>query len=71
MVEGSNGITCDDNGVCNCKSNIINTKCDTCAAGSFGFPMCDKRKWLLGDSASEECSNIFLRVRLKSWYYSN
>ena len=44
MVEGSNGITCDDNGVCNCKSNIINTKCDTCAAGSFGFPMCDKRK---------------------------
>ena len=43
-MEGSSDITCDDNGVCNCKSNIINTKCDTCAAGSFGFPMCDKRK---------------------------
>ena len=57
-MEGSNDITCDDNGVCNCKSNIINTKCDTCAAGSFGFPMCDKRKWLLGDSASEECSTV-------------
>ena len=39
-VEGSNGITCDDNGICSCKANIINDKCDACASGFFDFPAC-------------------------------
>ena len=39
-VEGSNGITCDDDGICSCKANIINDKCDACAPGFFDFPVC-------------------------------
>ena len=40
-TEGSNGETCDVNGVCSCKANIINDKCDTCQAGLFNFPTCE------------------------------
>ena len=38
--EGSNGITCDNNGICNCKANIMNDKCDECNVGLFPFPAC-------------------------------
>ena len=38
--EGSSGITCDDNGVCSCKSDIVNDKCDACDVGYFNFPTC-------------------------------
>ena len=47
-VQGSNDITCDDNGICSCKVNFINDKCDTCAAGYFDFPTCEgKCKYFL------------------------
>ena len=39
-VEGSNGTTCDNNGICNCKANIMNDKCDECNVGFFPFPAC-------------------------------
>ena len=37
-TEGSNSTTCDDYGVCSCKANVINDKCDACADGYFNFP---------------------------------
>ena len=42
-VEGSNGIACDD-GECSCKANVINDKCDACAAGFFNFPICEGKQ---------------------------
>ena len=39
--QGSNDITCDDNGICSCRVNFTNDKCDTCAAGYFDFPTCE------------------------------
>ena len=39
--DGSTGITCDENGVCICKANFMNDKCDTCNAGFFNFPTCE------------------------------
>ena len=44
-TEGSNGITCDDTGVCNCKANIVNDKCDECATGYFNFPSCEGKQY--------------------------
>ena len=41
--EGSNGITCNGNGICSCKANIINAKCDACAPGFFDFPTCPSK----------------------------
>ena len=43
-AEGSNGITCDDSGVCSCKANIVNDKCDACNAGFFNFPTCSGKQ---------------------------
>ena len=40
-VEGSNGISCDNNGVCICNPNYMNDKCDACNAGFFNFPTCE------------------------------
>ena len=40
-MQGSDGITCDDNGRCTCKAYVINDKCDTCASGLDNFPVCD------------------------------
>ena len=40
-AEGSNGEACDDNGVCSCKANFKNDKCDACNAGFFNFPTCE------------------------------
>ena len=39
--DGSTGITCDDTGLCSCKDNFMNDKCDTCNAGFFNFPTCE------------------------------
>ena len=44
-AEGSNGITCDDSGVCSCKANIVNDKCDACNAGFFNFPTCSGKPY--------------------------
>ena len=43
-VHGSNGNTCDENGVCSCKSNVINAKCDSCEDGFFNFPICEGKQ---------------------------
>jgi len=40
-TEGSNGIYCNGNGVCDCKPNFVNDKCDECAVGYFKFPTCE------------------------------
>ena len=33
--------SCDANGKCSCKANIVNDKCDTCASGFTNFPACE------------------------------
>ena len=38
-----NSILCDENGRCNCKSNVEGDKCDTCSAGYYNFPACTGR----------------------------
>ena len=43
--DGSNGITCNDNGRCSCKANIINDKCNVCDAGYFNFPTCKGKQY--------------------------
>ena len=43
--DGSNGILCDDNGICNCKANFMNDKCDTCNAGFFNFTACEGKQY--------------------------
>ena len=37
---GSNGTSCDDNGICSCKANFMGNKCDTCKTGFYSFPTC-------------------------------
>ena len=39
-THGSDGSSCNSNGVCSCKANIIGSKCDSCASGRFNFPIC-------------------------------
>ena len=46
-AEGSDGETCDDNGLCSCKANIINEKCDACNAGYFNFPTCEGKHFFV------------------------
>ena len=43
-INGSKSTSCDSNGKCTCKENVIEDKCDTCKAGYFPFPDCDKGK---------------------------
>ena len=45
-TQGSYGKTCNDNGECSCKANIINDKCDACADGFFNFPTCQGKHYL-------------------------
>ena len=46
--DGSTGSSCDDNGVCSCKPNFINDKCDECADGYFHFPRCESKSTVPG-----------------------
>ena len=46
-IQGSNGTSCNNNGVCKCKANIINDKCDVCAAGYFNFSTCIGNKYYI------------------------
>ena len=39
-IYGSNVTTCDNNGICSCKANIMNDKCDACDSGFHNFPIC-------------------------------
>ena len=45
---GSYGISCDVNGVCSCKANIINSKCDICQDGFYNFPNCEGKQNYMG-----------------------
>ena len=39
-AQGSYGNTCNANGECNCKANIVGNKCNACSAGFYNFPNC-------------------------------
>ena len=39
-IHGSKLTTCDNNGICSCKANFMNDKCDACASGFHHFPIC-------------------------------
>ena len=41
-VDGSIDASCNENGLCSCKTNIVGEKCDVCAEGVNDFPNCDK-----------------------------
>ena len=43
-VDGSIGTSCDANGICSCKVNYMNDKCDECNFGFLSLPMCDTGK---------------------------
>ena len=47
-AEGSNGITCDDNGACDCKDNFKNNQCDECNDGLVNFPTCYNTTSIVG-----------------------
>ena len=35
-----NSHTCDENGKCDCKSNVQGDKCNKCYVGHYNFPAC-------------------------------
>ena len=37
---GSEGLSCTDDGICDCKDGFNGDKCDHCAPGHFGYPGC-------------------------------
>lgn len=39
--EGSQGVSCDDEGNCHCKPNFDGMHCDQCKAGFYIFPQCE------------------------------
>ena len=44
--EGSVSTSCDSNGRCDCKTNVIGTKCDVCSTlETIGFPACEGKRW--------------------------
>ena len=38
---GSVDVSCDESGVCTCKSDYEGLKCDLCREGMYGFPNCE------------------------------
>ena len=48
-ADGSTDITCDGNGICNCKPNFKNDKCDACGPGFFNFSTCEGKKYCRGE----------------------
>ena len=38
--QGSKNATCNEDGICDCKSYIGGDKCDACETGYYGFPEC-------------------------------
>ena len=42
--QGSIDVLCNDKGVCNCKANVVGSKCTECAAGYFNYPTCQEGK---------------------------
>ena len=35
------GITCNDQGVCDCHPNFVKTKCEECAEDRYNYPLCE------------------------------
>ena len=58
-VNGSNGIACDDNGVCSCKANFMNDKCDACNDGFFNFPTCEGNQYINPTSIKLDLTFLF------------
>ena len=46
-TQGSNGYSCDANGICSCKANILGSKCNSCVGGRFNFPTCQGNHYLI------------------------
>ena len=42
-INGSISASCDPDGQCDCKSNIIGIKCTHCETGYHGFPDCKSK----------------------------
>ena len=42
-INGSISASCDPDGQCDCKSNIIGIKCTECETGYHGFPDCKSK----------------------------
>ena len=40
-TDGSDDTTCDNSGLCSCKDNVVNDKCDECASHHFNYPLCE------------------------------
>ena len=61
--DGSHDITCDDDtGVCNCKDNVTNEKCDQCTSSFFGFPACEGKSIKIVNNEETYCNNWFLFI---------
>lgn len=44
---GSNGISCDEKGNCECLSNFDGSKCDRCREDYYNFPICEGNNGVL------------------------
>ena len=44
---GSENENCDDRGFCNCKCNVVGSKCDECASEFYNFPKCIGKSWII------------------------
>ena len=42
---GSNG--CNDDGICNCKTNFGGSNCNKCADGYYNFPACEGKHYFI------------------------
>ena len=40
--QGSVNVSCNSNGMCTCKDNVIGNKCEFCITGYHPFPDCNK-----------------------------
>lgn len=41
-MQGSNGVSCDDQGNCQCHDNFVGERCDQCQEGFYNFPNCEE-----------------------------
>ena len=64
--EGSNGLDCNQDGVCICNDNVEGTKCDVCSEGYTGHPTCDSCDGTF--FGYPECQGHFFQIEIsKVW----
>ena len=63
-ADGSSGIMCNGNGVCSCKPNFMNLKCDQCNIGFFNFPLCEGNQCINSTLIKLELIFFFQSLRL-------